>query len=175
MPNGTIPAIAALTLTVSAALASGAGINQSNLNGDVLKLTRAEASIHATQVFNRADLDKSGALDADEFASLSIVTSELAHLNGYIVVEGAGDTARSIALPIEAPVALETGERARVEAVARNTFYATAGADGLISEAEFVNAEVIKFNDADRNRNGTLAKKELARFAIGQAQITAGV
>jgi len=174
MPNGTLSALAAAAVAVSAALASGAGFNNDAYNDGLIKLTQKEASAHAASVFARADLNADGGLSADEFTALSIVTAELAHLNGFIVIEG-GAAPRIIALPIAAPAALLQGERARVEAVARNTFYVAAGGDGVLTEAEFVKAQMLKFGDADRNRNGALAKSELENFALKQAQFAAGV
>lgn len=174
MPNGTISAIAAFTLTVSAALASGAGIVGAPDDNELATLTESEASTHARLVFHRADLDRSGGLSADEFTALSVVTAELAHLNGYFVIEGEGDRARPIMLPINAPSALAPGERVRVEAVSRNTFFALAGDDGVLSEGEFVGAQSERFREADRNNNGALARSELKSFAVGQARLAAG-
>jgi len=174
MPNGTLSALAAATVAASAALASGAGFNNGVYGDGLINLTQKEAAAHAAKIFTRADLNADGGLSADEFTALSIVTAELAYLNGFIVIEGAG-APRIIALPIEAPAALSLGERARVEAVARNTFYARAGGDGVLTEVEFVKAQMVKFGDSDRNRNGALAKSELANFALKQAQFAVGV
>jgi len=173
MPNTIISAVAALAAGVSAALASGAAFKDNAYDGAITGLTQAEASLHARQVFARSDRNQDGVMSADEFASLSIITAELAHLNGFIAIEG-DDGARTIALPIKAPVALPRGERARVEAVARNAFYAAAGSDGKLTAAEFISAEMVKFTEADRNRNGRLAKSELAGFAMRQARLATG-
>ncbi len=172
MPNFLLPATA-ITAAVSAMLATGAGFQNVETN-DALRLTAAEASVHANKVFDRADLDKSGAMSADEFTALSIVTAELAHLNGYVVIETEG-LERTIDLPIEAPAALSYGERARIEAVARNAFYAAAGGDRKLTKAEFAKAQSLAFDEADRNRNGALAKRELSNFAAGQAKLSPGV
>lgn len=172
MPNGTLSAIAAFAITVSAALASGAGLNSDAGAATADTLTKSDAVAHAAAVFHRADQNKDARLNADEFASLAIVTAELAHLNGYIEIEG--DAPRLVALPIDRPSALSVGERARIEAVARNTFYSAAQGDGALNEAEFVAVELERFRDADRNRNGALRKSELAKFALSQAQFTAG-
>lgn len=174
VPNLFIPAITAVTAAVSAAIATGAGFDTDPYDGDLIHLTRAEAATHAAKTFDRADQNSDGKLSADEFTALSIVTAELAHLNGFVVIEGEGN-ARVIALPLSAPVALSSGERARVEAVARNAFYASAGGDGLLTKDEFANRQAIAFSDADRNRNGALAKSELEKFAVKHANFSPGV
>ena len=174
MPNLLAPAFAALTAAVSAVIASDGGLMGGADEVDVLHLSKSDAVVHAERVFDRADIDGSGALEADEFAALSIVTAELAHLNGYVTIETDAQP-REVALPITAPSALSYGERARVEAVARNEFYVAAGGDGLLSKAEFVDAQLLAFNDADRNRNGVLKPRELSTYAIKQASLSVSV
>lgn len=165
------PAVALVAIGVSAALASGMKTADYPYGETLGMLSADGARIHAETVFNRADLDGSGALDADEYASLAIVTAELSRLNGFIAIERGGDKANIVSLPIAAPSALSSGERARVEAVARAEFYALAGEDGSLTAEEYVGEKSARFAAADRNRNGALAKAELAAFAAREAQL----
>ena len=166
------PAIAALGVGVSAALASGAGWTERLAYGDPAeRLTSERAAIHAETIFARADLDRSGALDANEYVSLAIVTAELARLNGFVALE-IGDAAEIVSVPITPPSAMSSAERIRVEAVARNEFYAAAGDDGLMSVEEFLGEQAARFEAADRNRNGALGKSELVNFASRAAFVS---
>ena len=165
------PAVALFAIGLSGAFASGAARDPYPFGGAVDHLTADEARMHAAIIFERADLDRSGALDADEFASLAIVTAELTRLNGFIAIETGGDDADIVPLPIEAPSALSAGERARVEAVARADFYAMAGEDARLTIDEYLGEKSAAFEAADRNRDGALVRAELAAFAAGEAMI----
>ena len=156
-----IPGVAAACVAGAALAATG----PAPAYGDALARIDAEtAGANAAYVFERADLDGSGDLDAREYAALSIVTAELARLNGFIsVVEGDG-APRTAALPEGAARAMSPAERARVEAVAAREYHEVAGADGAVSKAAFVEAEMERFAAADRNRNGALRGAELDRF-----------
>lgn len=140
----------------------------------VTRLSESEAASHALHVFMRADQNLDQRLDVDEFAALSIVTAELAHLNGFIAIDNGG-AVRTIALPVVAPAALSATEHARIDAVSRHTFYAFAGEDSRLDGNEYVRLQSVVFGEADLNGNGALAKKELDIFAQRQAQLTAGV
>ncbi len=136
-------------------------------------LTEAALVEHAAAVFQRADRDQSGALDNDEYAALSIVSAELARLNGFVVIESA-DGFGTLALSGSTPSALSQIEHVRVDAVARSTFYQHAGDDGLMSEQEYADAQRAVFDVADFNRNGVLKRGELKAFAHRQALLSAG-
>lgn len=171
--NSLIAAFAAPSIAlVSVGLATGAGFdNRAAYGAAVETLSQPQASAHAAAMFARADLDRSGALDADEYAALAIVTAELARLNGFIALE-IGDGQEVVSLPIEAPMALAGAERARVGAVARAEFYASAGDDGLMDLDEYTGEQAARFKAADRNRNGALAKTELVSFAARSAMLS---
>ena len=165
------PAIAAVSIAVSASLASGAGLTQRAAYGaDANILSAADAGAYAASVFSRADLDKSGALDVDEYASLALVTAELARLNGFVPIE-TGAEARIVQLPLKAPEAMPRMERARVDAVSRRNFYLAAGEDNLLSLGEFESEKTARFEQADRNRNGALTETELVSFAAKEAEL----
>ncbi|MEE2691889.1 MAG: hypothetical protein VX640_10160 [Pseudomonadota bacterium] len=166
------PAVAIFAIGVSAALASGLKTADYAYGGTVGMLSADQARAHAETIFNRADLDRSGALDADEYASLAIVSAELSRLNGFIAIETGGDSANIVPLPVAAPSALSQGERARVEAVARSEFYVLAGDDALLTADEYLGEQAARFDAADRNRNGALAKGELASFAAREARLS---
>lgn len=166
------PAVAVLAIGVSAALASGLSRDAGTFGAPVSTLSAEEARAHAQTIFERADLDRSGALDADEYASLAVVTAELTRLNGFIAIESGGDAANIVALPIAAPSALSSAERTRVDAVARSDFYEMAGVDAELSVSEYLGEQSARFEEADRNGNGALASQELAGFAAREAMLT---
>ena len=138
------------------------------------RLSESEAASHALHVFMRADRNLDQALDVDEFAALSIVTAELAHLNGFIAIDNGG-AVRTISLPVIAPAALSASDHTRIDAIARHTFYGFAGEDARLDGEEYVALQSAVFRQADLNGNGSLAKNELSVFAQRQAQLTAGV
>lgn len=165
------PAIALAAAGLNAAFASGDARLSAPAYGTALeRLSANAAQADAAETFARADLDKSGALDANEYAALAIVTAELSRLNGFVGFETEGG-ARTVALPVKAPTALTGGERARVEAVARAAFYAAAGANGLMSLDEYAGETAKRFAEADRNRNGVLAGGELVSYAAKEASV----
>lgn len=140
----------------------------------VTRLSETDVASHALHSFMRADRDLDQVLDVDEFAALTIVTAELAHLNGFIAIDNGG-AVRTITLPVVAPAALSAAEHTRIDAVSRHTFYAFAGEDSRLDGSEYVRLQRIVFEQADLNGNGTLVKKELGIFAQRQAQLSAGV
>ena len=166
--------IAAFVAPSIALTAVGVGSNgdpgQAAYGAAVAVLSAEEARAHASASFARADLDASGALDADEYVSLAIVTAELSRLNGFIALSGHGRD-DVVALPIEAAGAISIAERVRVEAVTRGEFYVAAGADALLSGEEYAAAQSARFAAADRNSNGHLARGELVAFAAGEAHL----
>jgi len=169
MTRTSLVSFIALTVGIGSALAAGVGLD-SDLQGNATTLEKAEASIHAASVFSRADINRDNMLDADEYAALSIVTAELSYLNGYIAFEGV-QSEKTVALPVAAPGVLTRAERTRIEAIARNEFYSHAGEDAALSADEYVQLSNERFEDADRNNNGTLAQSELLNFAASQTRI----
>jgi hypothetical protein len=164
--------ITAITATAIVAAASLVGVKSGPAyeDGALKSLTQAEASSFAESVFQRADMDGDGALDVDEFAALTIVTAELAHLNGFFAVEKAG-ALETIALPINAPAALGDSEQTRIDAVARYSFYAFAGSDGKMQQGEYSDLQEAIFASSDLNANGALTSVELSLFAQRQAYL----
>lgn len=130
------------------------------------------AQINAANAFAAADIDGSGALDADEFASMRLVTAELVQLNGFLTVD-AGDVAERIVLPVAEPTSISSGERARILALAYRAFYAAAGPDAKLSRPEFLAAEAVMFARFDGDRDGVLRRQELTRFAARAAFLPA--
>ena len=79
------------------------------------------------------------------------------------------------AIPVPTNKALQSGERARIEAVSRYEFYVLAGADEALSGSEFAEASLMQFHLADKNRSGALTNAELQTFASYQARLSPGV
>lgn len=163
------PAIAVIAIGVSASLASGAGFEPA-YKAQAERLTAAEAAAHAAMTFDRADLNRSGGLDIDEYASLAVITAELAHLNGYIAIERDGEP-YMISLPIQAPATMTRAERVRIDAVARRDFYELAGDDEVLTKEAYVADAEARFAAADRNASGVLARGALVSYAVREARI----
>ena len=177
MPAAIITnAVTAVAATALVAAASFVGVKTDPAyeDGELKSLTQAEAAVFADSVFQRADLDRDGSLDVDEFAALTIVTAELAHLNGFIAVEKDG-ALETIVLPITAPAALGDAEQTRIDAVARHAFYAFAGSDGKMQQGEYSGLQEAIFAASDLNANGALTSAELPLFAQRQAYLRPGV
>ncbi len=131
------------------------------------------AQIHASNMFEAADADRSGDLNSDEFAAMRLVTAELAHLNGFVPI-AAGDQPERILLPVKAPTTLAAGERARITAIAYREFYVAAGPDARLSRREFLQINAQMFARHDRDGDGLLARHELTRFATQTAFLPSG-
>ncbi len=157
---------AALAAQQDTAIENAAGAYEQSLR----QLPAEDAAAHAVDLFDRADMDDSGALDDMEYQALAVVTAELGRLNGFVpvLVDGEVKTAAFAAGPLPA---LSGPERARVEAIAVRDFHLSAGADGVIDEDEFVQETLERFQSADRNRNGALGAKEIAIFAASTARL----
>lgn len=162
------PVVALAAAGIGVAFASGEGAAYGAAT-EKLEASRALANAEAT--FARADRDGSGALDAHEYASLAIVTAELARLNGFVAVDSS-ESPQIVLLPIAAPQALAGGERARVDAVSRRNFYAIAGNDSRMTLNEYISHQQARFAEADLNRNGSLAKHELVAYAAREALLS---
>lgn len=143
-------------------------------DGEKLKwLDETALTDHASAVFQRADLDQSGALNADEYAALAIISAELARLNGFVVIETSAGPS-TVPLRSTAPASMSGAEHARIDAVARSNFYNAAGEDGRMDEEEYLSAQRAVFDAADFNANGSLRKAELELFAERQAMTQIG-
>ncbi len=155
---------------VAVAAASFAGLKPGAAydDGALTILSQSDAAAHAQIVFQRADRNGDASIDVDEFAAMTVVTAELANLNGFVAVEKAG-AVQTIALPVSAPLALGDAEQTRIDAVARHTFYAFAGEDGKMQQGEYLGLQNAIFASSDLNANGALTSAELSIFAQRQA------
>lgn len=142
-------------------------------DSSIAKLSQADVAAHAERVFARADMDQDHALSADEYTALTVITAELAHLNGFVVIEKE-DGVATAPLLVSTHAALSPAEQTRIAAVARKAFYIFAGEDGRMSADEFSASQQFSFEAADLNQNGELAKQELSVFAQRQASIAVG-
>lgn len=136
-------------------------------------LSHDEAKQHAELVFARADRDGDQKLSADEFAALSIITAELAHLNGFIAIEQE-DGVKTVSLLSSEAGALSATEHVRIEAVARHVFYGFAGSDRALDATEYGRMQDAVFQASDLNANGDLNKRELSVYARRQAYVPTG-
>lgn len=163
-------AAAGLAYTSADDAAPGAAYGDDN---QLKSLTEDVLATHAQTIFQRADRDQNNILDNNEYAALSIVSAELARLNGFVVIES--DTGPATVAISGPAAALSQAEHARIDAVARSTFYLHAGNDGRMDKREYANAQRAMFDVADFNGNGVLKRGELSVFAQRQALISAGV
>jgi len=170
MPTIFMNAATAAVAALSVAAASFVGVDSAYQDGEMQRLSQTEAASYAQSVFDRSDLNGDGVLNVDEFAALSIVTAELANLNGFVAIEKEAQL-ETIALPISAPGALGDAEQTRIDAVARHTFYAFAGADGKMQQGEYLGFQRAIFSSADLNANGALTNAELSIYAQRQAYL----
>lgn len=132
------------------------------------RLSQDEAATHASKVFARSDRNGDNALDADEFAALSIVTAELAQLNGFVTIEH-DEGAKTIALAAAGKGALPASEHVRIDAVSRHVFYSFAGADGVLDAQDYARLQDAMFAASDLNASGDLSRRELSAYARRQA------
>lgn len=164
-------ALAALAGAALAAQSNDAPSNDVSVYETPLKRLQIEtAADHATALFQRADLNDDGVLNELEYQALAVVTAELARLNGFVSVMVDGGV-RTVALSREPLAPLSGADRTRIEAIAFRDFQLAAGADNAISEGEFVQETLERFHNADRNRNGVLAKSEIKVFAANAARL----
>ncbi len=164
--NAALAASAAALVAVGVALAAA---DRPAYGEPVARLSAADAREHADAIFACADQNRSETLDADEYAALAVVLAELSRLNGFVVLRSEIED-RIVPLPFQTPE-LTRSERTRIEAVARRDFYAAAGGDSQLSQAEYAEEQADRFADADRNRNGVLAAGELVAFAAHTASL----
>lgn len=135
------------------------------------RASQLEASTIATtakMVFSRADLDNDGALSADEYVTLAVVTAELARLNGFVPVDYAGGVRVA---PLAGADAWSRETRARIETAAARDYLAFAGEDRRLDAGEFAGSRLEALSAADRDRNGVLTGAELQRFAAIEARV----
>lgn len=170
--NTMIAAIAA----AGVALTSFVGVQPQGAaygDGALLRLSQPDADANAEKGFIRADRNGDAMLSVDEFASQAIVKAELAQLNGFVAVETGGKV-QTIFVPAAERTALSASEHVRIDAVARNAFYAFAGDDGWMSKDDYLRMQNVLFDESDLNSNGALTRRELVIYAQRQARLTAG-
>jgi hypothetical protein len=158
------------SLAVAAASYASTQMPAAYGDGELTKLSQSEAAANAQLAFHRADRNGDAVISVDEFAAMTIVTAELANLNGFVSVEKSG-AVQTIALPVSAPLALGDAEQTRIDAVARHTFYAFAGGDGKMQQGEFIDLQNAIFASSDLNANGALTRAELSIYAQRQAYL----
>ncbi len=177
--------LSSLTAAIAAAGFAMAAVNDHDGDypyGDapLASLSQDEAAIHASLVFERSDRDGDKTLTVDEFAALSIVTAELANLNGFVVIEQE-EGVKTIPLsssrssgPASSAGALPASEHVRIDAVSRHVFYSFAGADQVLDAEEYARLQSAVFRASDRNASGDLNRSELSAYARRQAFVPAG-
>lgn len=164
-----LPAIGA-ALVAGAAMAATGDLTEPAYGGAIKELSRGVNDRRAEILFAQADLDGSGDLSATEFAALSLVSAELARLNGFVAVD-LGDAAPGVIdIADEAPASVSGADRTRIEAVATHEFHSAAGEDGVLTPSDFVAFERRKFDDADRDADGALRRQELGAYGLKVAR-----
>ena len=155
--------------TAGLGLIASADVDRAPAYGATASALEAGASArYAAVIFDRADLDNNGELDAEEYEVLAVVTAELSRLNGFVAVDAEGGV-RTVAVPQGDP-SLSDAERARLKTRAAGEFAAIAGDDQRLGDDEFVVAELERFLASDADRNGVLTGAELSAYALGKAR-----
>jgi hypothetical protein len=158
--------------TAGVGLVTSADLEPAPAYGAAATALEARASArHAAEVFDRADLNNDGDLDAEEYEVLAIVTAELSRLNGFIGVDAEAGL-RTVAVPRGEP-SLSGAEKARLKERAAAEFAAIAGDDQRLGADEYVTAELERFLASDADRNGVLTGVELSAYALAKARSTA--
>jgi hypothetical protein len=169
-PLLVLPSFAAV-LAAGAGLVHAASIELKPAYGAAaVQLEATTVAMTAKIVFSRADLDNDRKLSREEYQTLSVVSAELARLNGFVPVDYTNG-ARTASLP--RAEAWGKADRARVEAAAERDYADFAGDDQRMTEEEFVASRLETFGAADLNRNGVLTGAELSRFAAIEARLSA--
>lgn len=164
---------------IAAAIAAGASLVTSTVvepapayGTPATKLEIDAAGKQAARLFDRADMNKDGALDRDEYSILTVVSAELAQVNGFVAVEaGRGVEIIPIATD-DLANHLTSQEKALVRERAAREFRVIAGDDERLSADEFIGAQLEQFLSSDKNRDGVLAGGELSAFAFGQSRLS---
>lgn len=130
-------------------------------------VTATDIETDAKALFAKVDIDRSGTLDADEFAGHALVLAELARFNRTVTIEG--ESEMQIRLPDGTPDQVSHTERGSIDAVARRAFHQFAD-NGEMSEEGFTAYRLSMMDKADTNRDGTLKSHELERFASAMAR-----
>jgi len=162
---------AAAAVAAGVSLVTSAAVDPEPAYGAAAVSVEAEAVVReAISRFERADLNKDGALDEEEFAIMAIVGAELARLNGFVPIAMNGEV-RTIPLGEARREPLTKAEKAMTAARAAREYRVIAGDDERVHVGEFVDAELEKFIADDADRNGELSGVELASFAHRQARL----
>ena len=162
---------------IAAAIAAGASLVTSAVvepgpayGAQATKLEIDAAGRQAARIFDRADMNKDGALDSDEYSILTVVSAELAQLNGFVAID-AGRGVETIPVANFGGGDLSSREKARIRERAAREFRVIAGDDERLAEDEFIGAQLEQFLSSDKNRDGILAGGELATFAFTQSKL----
>lgn len=156
--------------TAATALLVGAVTTAAQTSGDfnaafgeqATEITKQDMAADANSLFAKVDVDGSGDLDVDEFASHTVILAELARLNRAVTVEGHKDV--QIDVPDSVAERMSNTERGSIDAVARRTFHSFSAGDVMTLEG-FTNYRMSTMAKADTNRDGTLRNRELQYFA----------
>ncbi len=133
-------------------------------------LTAEHIAADAALTFNKIDVDRSGTLDAQEYAAQAIVFAKIAREQRLVTIDAS--PAVQIAVPQDVESILSARDRLRIDAIARAEFHHFAGDDGQLSPVEWEQARSALFHQADRNADGRLKAEEVAYFATHIAQHT---
>lgn len=153
---------------LGAFLGTSAGTTGDAYDGTVHQLYQNQFLDHSETLFERADMDKSGTLDVDEYSALMVVQAQLSRLNGFIAVhtDNMVKTVPISQMQLSGDKKdLSRADRTRVDAIARAQFYSAAGTNGQLSWDEYAITAITVFASLDSNQDGVLRARELSAFA----------
>lgn len=168
--NTTAFAAIALAMTGAAAVASPLVSTLNDAFGShAASVSTDDILVNADRAFVRADMDENGTLNIDEFAAQAVIDAQLARFNGLVAI----DTAETvhINLPMNSPQPLTSGERARIDTVARSQFHVFTTEGEEMNADEYARFQMARFAVADGNQDQKLSGDELVMFAMDMAQM----
>lgn len=161
-----------VTASIAAtALLAGAAVTAGPMKGPVNSAFGTPATAIAVEdvrkdalsLFDKVDVDRSGDIDVEEFASHVVILAELARFNGTVSVDGT--VSQQILLPSGLEPRMAITDRAAIDAVSRRTFFNHAPQGSMGREA-YAAYRLSVMADADRNNDGVLNGAELTQFAM---------
>lgn len=157
--------LAATALLAGAAVTAGpvAGSINAAFGAPATAIGVEDVRGDAEALFAKVDVDQSGDLDIEEFASHVVVLAELARFSGLVALDG--PVPQQISLPTGMAPRMAPTERAAIDAVARRTFFDHA-AGGTMAADSYVSYRLSVMAKADGNGDGVLEGPELTRFAV---------
>ena len=133
--------------------------------GFAQNLALQDFNFASRQQFSRADLNRNEQLEEHEYVALAVVTSELAHLNGFLALQGV-EKVNVLPLDKRAGQEFDSAERRRIASDARASFRQLSMGALSISEDQYIGARQSLFITFDQDGDNRLNGGDLDSFSI---------